>query len=239
MATIWRSPSSRSKGHDWPATHHAYEQSARQLDVWAYNDRGAGAQIAEDFGFTPARRLLHLHRDVVDVPDLAAPPGVVLRPMWAGEEGALLALNNRIFAAHPENGSWTMEDLRARMVQPWFDRGDVLILERNGAPAGFCWLKIEARPGEGRVAEIYVIGTAPEARGLGLGRLLVARGLAHAVARDADVAAIYVEDSNAAAVALYTSSGFHHHHVDVCYSRRFEANEAAPTVEPAQEASAA
>ena len=134
-----------------------------------------------------------------------------------------LTLNNRIFAGHPENGSWSIEDLRARRSQPWFNPDDLLMLEVRGSLAGFCWLKVEGRPDEGLVGEIYVIGTAPECRGLGLGRLLVGHALRRLRERETRIAAIYVDEANLAAVSLYEGAGFHHHHIDVCYSRDLTA----------------
>ena len=209
---------------------HANSQRARRLDLWAYNDSTASARIAAQFGFEPVRRLLHLHRHVREAPAAGAPQGAPqgasLRAFRPGEDDARwLELNNRIFSGHPENGCWTLEDLRARMAQPWFEPSDVLLLEAGGALAGFCWLKVEERAGEGRVGEIYVIGTAPEYQGRGHGRYLLASGLARLFERQADVAAVYVDESNTAAVALYETSGFHHHHIDVCYSRSLRANE--------------
>ena len=208
---------------------HAESQSARRLDLWAYNDGEASARIADQFGFSPVRRLLHLHRHVSGIPAAHAPAGGTLRTFRPGADDAgWLALNNRIFTGHPENGAWTLDDLRARMGQPWFDPADVLMLEVDGTLAGFCWMKVEDRAGDGRVGEIYVIGAAPEVRGRGFGRFLLAAGLRHLVSRSADVAAIYVDDANAAAVSLYETAGFHHHHVDVCYSRRLRAGERRP-----------
>ena len=208
---------------------HARGQSAGRIDVWAYNDSSASRRLAGDLGFRASRRLLHLHRHIHDLIEPSAPAGVILRPFRTGvDERAWLSLNNRIFAGHPENGRWTLEDLEARMAQPWFDPGDFLMVELNGALAGFCWLKVEEREGEGRVGEIYVIGTAPETRGIGLGRYLLAAALRRLRDRDVRVAAIYVDESNAAAVALYESSGFHYHHVDVCYSLAIAAEPALP-----------
>lgn len=205
---------------------HAHSQRARRLDLWAYNDSAASARIAAQFGFWPSRRLLHLHRHMLDVPPVPERPGVAVRAFIPGrDDAAWLALNNRIFAAHPENGAWTLDDLRARMAQPWFDPDDMLLLEADGALAGFCWLKLEQRPAEGRVGEIYVVGTAPEHQGRGLGKLLLARGLAHLARRAADLAAIYVDDSNRPALALYEAAAFHHHHVDVCYARDLAVQE--------------
>jgi mycothiol synthase len=147
-------------------------------------------------------------------------PGARVRAFRPGEDDeSWLKLNNRIFAGHPENGSWTLEDLRARIAQPWFNADDLLMLEMNGSLAGFCWLKVEDRGDDGSVGEIYVIGTAPECRGMGLGRFLVDYALRHLRMRSARIAAIYVDESNNAAVSLYEAASFHHHHVDVCYTR--------------------
>lgn len=208
------------------ALEHAIAQDARRMDVWAYNDSPASAHLAATYGFQPSRRLLHLHRHVTAAPDAAPPDGVTVRAFVPGlDEERWLELNNRIFQGHPENGAWTMDDLRARMAQPWFDPGDVLMAEQRGNLAGFCWIKVEDRGETGRVGEIYVIGTAPRARGLGLGRFLLARALQHLRERGVRLAAIYVDESNGAALSLYESLGFHHHHVDVCYSRTLRASE--------------
>ena len=129
---------------------HAHGQDARRLDLWAYNDSVASARIAAQFGFRPARRLLHLHRHMSDLPAAAAPASSSIRAVRPGvDDQTWLDLNNRIFAGHPENGVWTLDDLRARMAQPWFDARDLLMLEVDGALAGFCWLKVEERPERG------------------------------------------------------------------------------------------
>jgi GNAT superfamily N-acetyltransferase len=62
-----------------------------------------------------------------------------------------------------------MSDLQARIGQDWFNPYDVLLLEVDGNLAGFCWLKVEDKGAEGRIGEVYVIGTAPEYQGRGLG----------------------------------------------------------------------
>lgn len=206
----------------------ARAQGARRLDLWAYNDSATSAHIAAKFGFAPARKLLHLHRHMHGAPAPRTVAGARIRAFRPGDDAALLELNNRIFAAHPEQGRWTLDDLHARMAQPWFDANDVLMLEVDGVLAGFCWLKVEAREGEGCVGEVYVIGTAPEHRGRGLGAYLMSAALSRLDARGADVAAIYVDASNHAAISLYEASGFHYHHVDVCYSVELPAENREP-----------
>jgi mycothiol synthase len=197
---------------------HAEAEGARRLDLWAYNDSAASRRMAESLGLKPMRHLLHMHRHPGEPPSVEAPQGARIRPFRPDLDNVeWLQLNNRIFRGHPENGSWTLNDLRARMEQPWFRPEDFLLLEVDGRLCGFCWLKVEERQGKGQVGEIYVIGTAPEYQGRGLGRYLLSRALAHLQGRRVDTVAVYVDDSNSSAVALYESFDFHHHHVDVCY----------------------
>jgi mycothiol synthase len=208
------------------AAAYAQRQGAGRIDVWAYNDSPATERIAGGLGFTANRRLLHLHRHVGLS---AAPPPPAVRGMVRAfrpglDADAWLDLNARVFADHPENGGWTREDLRARFDQPWFNPDDFLLLEVDGGLAGFCWLKIDERGDDGRVGEIYVIGIAPEHRGHGLARHLLAAALDHLEARGARVAAIYVDAANRRALRLYQMYGFHHHHVDVCYSLDMRAH---------------
>ena len=212
----------------------AHGNAAGSMDLWSYNQSPAASRVAAQFGFQPARRLLHLHRHMRRAPAAPARDGTVVRAFRPGhDEAAWLDLNARAFATHPEQAHWTLDDLRARVEQPWFDPGDFLLAEKDGRLAGFNWLKIEERPDEGRVGEIYVVGVAPEHHGQGIGSLLVALGLRRMKDRGVDIAAIYVDDSNTAAVALYEAAGFHYHHVDVCYSRELRAGESAPLNEHA------
>ncbi len=198
---------------------HARSQGAPRVELWAYNDSPASRAIASDFAFEETRRLLHMHRHPGPAPIPTPPEGASVRPFHPGADDEMwLALNNRIFAGHPENGEWTMDDFSARLSQPWFRPDDLLILEIDGDPAGFHWLKVEEREGEGRVGEVYVIGATPEYHGRGLGRFLLATGLTHLSERSVDAVAVYVDQSNERAVALYESFEFHHHHVDILYS---------------------
>ena len=80
---------------------------------------------------------------------------------------------------------------------------DFAVLEGDGGPAGIV-LVVAA----GRDAEIAYLGVAPEARGRGLSKALVARAFERAAARGAPALRVVADSRNAAALALYRGRGF-------------------------------
>ncbi|WP_149589204.1 ribosomal protein S18-alanine N-acetyltransferase [Tabrizicola flagellatus] len=106
----------------------------------------------------------------------------------------LAALHARSFRTPPP---WTAADFAGLLADP------------------LCFLLVEGDAGFllGRAvadeAELLTLAVAPEARRLGLGRRLVARFLYQARLRGAGRALLEVAADNAAAIALYESSGFH------------------------------
>jgi mycothiol synthase len=73
--------------------------------------------------------------------------------------------------------------------------------------------------GDEPVGEVYVLGIDPDAQGMRLGRALTDLGLAHLRSRGLREVLLYVEEDNAAAVALYERSGFARYSVDVSWQR--------------------
>jgi mycothiol synthase len=171
---------------------------------------------AADDGLTSIRNVLQLRRalplDATDtVPTRAFVPG-------SADEAAWIEVNNRAFATHPDQSGMTPERLHADLAADWFDPEGFLLHERDGRLAAFCWTKRHpASSSDPAMGEIYVIGVDPDFQGLGLGRALVVAGLAWLAAVGETVGMLYVEDTNAAARALYDRLGFTLHHVDRVY----------------------
>lgn len=175
------------------------------LRLWTTDDELTEA--IESLGYRTDRELHQMRRPLPPdtVPDL--PPTVTIRTFRMGlDETMWLALNNRAFAGHPENGKWVLGDLLERMDQPWFDADGFLIAWEGGRMIGSCWTK--RHPGTDH-GEIYVVGIDPEVRGRGIGTQLTLVGLWNLHQQQgAEIALLYVDASNAPAMTLYRELGF-------------------------------
>jgi mycothiol synthase len=193
------------------------------VTLWLHGAGDAGDELARHGGFTHQRDLLQL-RVPLPLPDPPSwPVGVEVRSFRPGvDDDAWLGVNNRAFAGHPEQGNWTIDHLRRREQEPWFDPNGFLVAFDDEGMAGFCWTKVHpAEPPREPVAlgEIYVIGADPRWHGRGLGRALTSGGLESLAERGVTVGMLYVDGDNAAAVGLYRALGFTEHRVDRAYRR--------------------
>jgi mycothiol synthase len=200
----------------------------RPLSIWAHGDLPGSAELVAPHGFARARVLLQMRRDLAGVdpgPRPELPADVVVRPFRPGrDEAAWLRVNARAFATHPEQGSWTADDLRMREAEPWFDPDGFLLAWRgdpdgDGVLLGSHWTKVHppGDVGQEAVGEVYVLGVDPDAQGMRLGRALTDLGLAHLRARGPAEVLLYVEEDSVAAVRLYEGRGFRRHSVDVSW----------------------
>jgi mycothiol synthase len=185
-----------------------------EIDWWVYQPGAEADAVAEASGFAFDRDLLQMRRQL----PAERRSAVETRAFVPGQdESAWLAVNNRAFAAHAEQGGWTLDTVRQRTDQPWFDPNGLRLHERDGRLAAFCWTKIH----DSRVSlgEIYVIGVDPDFQGLGLGRELTLAGLDHMVASGIEHAMLYVDGGNAAAKTLYDRLGFDVQRTDRAFRR--------------------
>jgi mycothiol synthase len=192
--------------------------------LWAHGDLPGAEALAGKTGFTRIRALLQLRMPLAAVPaaEPVFPAGVTVRPFAPGaDEAAWLAVNHRAFAHHPEQGSWTMDDLRLREEEPWFDPDGFFLAERDGRLAGFHWTKVhQPEGGAGEpIGEVYVVGVDPGQQGGGLGKALTQTGLAHLRRLGLAEVMLYVDEDNTAAVKMYTALGFELWSTDVMYRR--------------------
>ena len=207
-------PAHRRRGVGTALTERVLAEVGRPVLAWAHGDSAGSRVLAERFGFERVRTLLQLRAAVRPDPAPAAAPAAVRAFRPGEDDAAWLGLNALAFASHPEQGALTQTDLDARMAEPWFDAGSLLLLERDGALVGSCWLKVE----DG-VGEFYAVAVHPAAQGAGLGGALVDAGLVRLAELGIGTAGLYVEGDNESAVRLYRSRGFTDHTVDVQWRR--------------------
>lgn len=182
--------------------------------------------LARSLGFTEIRTLLRLRRSLpvpADHPSRARAPELTMRPYAPTDATAWLEVNNRAFAAHPDQGQETPATLAARLADPAADPRGFLVADDPTEPgrlAGFCWTKQHpATPVEPAIGEIYVIGADPRHQGTGLGTALVLAGLDHLAGAGLSRAELYVESDNEPARRLYDRLGFVLHDRRRIYSR--------------------
>jgi mycothiol synthase len=182
-------------------------------------------QFARD-GFERVRLLHQMRRSLPLPPDVGdATRPITIEAYRPEDADGLLAVNNRAFAWHPDQGGWTDEQLTARMSEPWFRAEDLLVHRTDGRVDGFCWTKVHPelaadQPDGPRDAagEIFVIAADPDAHGTGLGRALTVAGLDHLASLGLRLALLYVEADNEPAISLYERLGFRVHHSDAGYA---------------------
>lgn len=189
--------------------------------LWAHGELPGAVGLAKSAGFTRFRALWQMRMPLAGVTDdPVIPSGVTVRTFVPGsDEEEWLAVNHRAFAHHPEQGAWTMSDLRLREAEPWFDPAGFFLAERDGRLAGFHWTKVHQEGGDGgaSIGEVYVVGVDPGQQGGGLGRALTLTGLAHLRRLGLADVMLYVDEDNTAAVRMYTALGFSRWSTDAMY----------------------
>lgn len=191
--------------------------SERTLQLWALGNLPGAQALAASAGYTSARELLIMTKSLtapMPKPDL--PGGFEIRPFRVGtDEAQFLEINARAFAHHPEQGQLTLDDLRTRMAEPWFDPAGFFVAVRGSTMAGFHWTKRHSVV----QGEVYVLGVDPATEGRGLGQALLQTGLNHLRASGLTEALLYVEGDHARAVRLYEARGFTVANRDVMYAQ--------------------
>jgi mycothiol synthase len=133
------------------------------------------------------------------------PPGIVVRT-FDGSDRALEDFNdayNRSFTSHYHYVRSSLEDTRAVTTQRHFRPDGLALAYRGHECVGFCRNARYGDPGE-----VALIGTVPEARGIGLGRALLRWGVAWLQDDFAKPVYLMVDGENESALRLYRSEGF-------------------------------
>lgn len=190
-----------------PLLSRALKGSGQHTHYWVSDPTPAHLEVVARLDLHH-HRVLHQMKCPLPLPAPAELRGLPTRPFEVGrDEEALLEVNRRAFASHPDQGRMTAAQLQQRIHEPWFDPEGCLLSEIDGQLAGFCWTKLFADY-EPVMGEIHIIGVDPAFAGRGLGPRLVVAGLDHLASRGAGEGVLFVEGDNEAARAMYDRLGF-------------------------------
>ena len=167
---------------------------------WAF--RPGQIDAARRLGYVEVRSVLRMSGPIPSGPAASA-PGLSIARMTERDIGAIVAINDRAFADHPEQGSMTVASFHSLMKRAWFDPEGVLVARWKGRIGGFCVTKYET----GAAGEVHILAVDPEASGSGLGKTLAHRGLLWSAERGAVAAQAWVDETNRPAVGLYRALG--------------------------------
>jgi mycothiol synthase len=176
-----------------------------ELNLSAWDPNPAAVGFAARHGFRHARNFWRMERPIGPVPKPQWPPGIVMRT-FDGSERALRDFcdaYNRSFASHYHYVRSSLEDTRVVTTQRHFRPDGVALAYRGESCVGFCRNARYGDPGE-----VAVIGTVPEARGIGLGRALLRWGVGWLQNDFANPVYLMVDGENENALRLYRSEGF-------------------------------
>jgi mycothiol synthase len=222
-------PDHRGQGHGRRLVEALIDEvgSGGRLRLWSHGAHDGATELARSMGFKRERVLWQMRRSLfAPVPEPVWPDHVALRTFVVGQdEDAWLEVNNRAFADHPDQGTWTLDDLRMREREPWFDPAGFFLAESGGRLVGFHWTKIHGTHDHGNehahdpMGEVYVVGVDPSMQGKKLGPALTLRGLQHLRSRGLSQVMLYVDETNTNAIRTYERLGFAKWDVDVCFLR--------------------
>ena len=173
------------------------------IAAWIPNDAAGAFSLAR--GFRHSRYFWLMERPRGEPPAIEWPPGIECR-VFDGSERAFEdwnAVYNASFAEHYHGVISTVEVCRAVMARPEADPSGLILAYRDGRCVGFCRDDLHATRGE-----VGVLGVAPEARGIGLGRALVRWGVSWLERKEALRVTLMVDGENETALSLYRSEGF-------------------------------
>ncbi len=181
------------------------EHQLHEVNLSAWQPNPAAEGFAARHGFRHARNFWRMERPLGAVGKAQWPAGIVVRT-YDGSERALRDFNdayNRSFTSHYHYVRSSIEDTRVITTQRHFRRDGLALAYRGDECVGFCR---DARYGD--PGEVALIGTVPEARGIGLGRALLRWGVAWLQEDFAKPVYLMVDGENETALQLYRSEGF-------------------------------
>jgi mycothiol synthase len=189
------------------------ERGIKEALYWLHHRIPWRLALAKDCGFQYLRRFYAMERGFdKPLPDVHYPAGYSTERFlateathdfvveWVGAKDAAFVDHFNAAPSEPES-FWNYRDLKDEEVLYIFARTS------GGAPAGVCMPAIDSSTGE-KDAWVGILGVIPAHRRRGLGRALLADGLAWIKSRGAKRARLGTDAQNERSLPLYRSAGF-------------------------------
>jgi mycothiol synthase len=155
------------------------------------------------------RHILKIHRLINDLLPTAKHEYTIRTFNPSEDKDLWLALNNKIFLNHPDQGNWALQDLENRMAENWFDPEGFFLAVKGDEIVGFVWTKIHQDfVNQEPVGELYVVGVDPDHAHQGIGRAVSVTAINYLITKGLKRSMLYVDADNEKGLALYTSLGF-------------------------------
>jgi mycothiol synthase len=155
------------------------------------------------------RHILKIHRSLNDLLPTTKHDYTIRTFNPAADKDLWLALNNKIFTNHPDQGNWALADLENRMAETWFDAEGFFLAVKGNEIVGFVWTKIHQDfVNQDPVGELYVVGVDPDHAHQGIGRAVSVTAINYLIEKGLKRSMLYVDADNEKGLALYTSLGF-------------------------------
>jgi mycothiol synthase len=155
------------------------------------------------------RHILKIHRSLNEPLPTSKNEYAIRTFNPAKDKNSWLALNNKVFTNHPDQGNWALADLENRMTENWFDPEGFFLAVKGDEIVGFVWTKIHQDfVNQEPVGELYVVGVDPDHYRQGIARAVSVAAINYLVAKGLKHSMLYVDADNEKGLALYTSLGF-------------------------------
>jgi mycothiol synthase len=155
------------------------------------------------------RHILKIHRPLTDPLPTTKREYAIRTFDPEKDKDRWLALNNKAFVNHPDQGNWAIQDLENRMAESWFDPAGFFLATKGDEIIGFVWTKIHQDfVNQEPVGELYVVGVDPDHAHQGIGRAVSVAALNYLVAKGLKHSMLYVDADNEVGKRLYESLEF-------------------------------
>ena len=213
-------PEHRQSGIGNQLLSEAIKICGKRLRLWSHGDLPAASKLALANKFIKVRTVIQMSKSLGEITPISEiDNAITIRTFLPGlDSDNWLALNNKAFTNHPEQGNWSINDLNLRLKEDWFDEKGFFIAEKQNLMVGATWTKIHGatshqHDGEDShdhpaIGEIYITAVDPSFNRVGIGGALTITALNYLKYQGLNQVILYVDEDNNAAVNLYQSLGF-------------------------------